>query len=204
MKTLEKITVSADIGGTFTDIVIFQHGRIISKFKVPTTPHNPEEGALEGIKGSGLKVIDELVHATTIATNTLLGQYGLNIPKVALITTKGFKDIIEIGRQNRPSLYDLEFKRPRSIVARNMRFEIDERTNCEGKIIKSVQQSELSDIVKKISKHKPDSIAVSFLHSYINNENERKVKDELEKKFNHVSTSYLVAPEPREYCLAYV
>ena len=199
MKTLEKITVSVDIGGTFTDIVIFQHGRINSKFKVPTTPHNPEEGALEGIKGSGLKVIDELVHATTIATNTLLGQYGLNIPKVALITTKGFKDVIEIGRQNRPSLYDLEFKRPRSIVARNMRLEIDERTNYEGKIIKSVQQSELSDIVKKISKHKPDSIAVSFLHSYINNENERKVKDELEKEFNHVSISYLVAPEPREY-----
>ena len=192
-------TVSVDIGGTFTDIVIFQNGRIVRKLKVPTTPHNPEEGALEGIKSSGLEVIDEMVHATTIATNTLLGQYGLNIPKVALITTKGFKDVIEIGRQNRPSLYDLEFKRPRSIVSRNMRFEIHERTDYEGNIIRPIQQNELSEIVKKISKYKPDSVAVSFLHSYANSENEKKVKDELEREFKHVSTSYLVAPEPREY-----
>jgi N-methylhydantoinase A len=194
-----KTTVSVDIGGTFTDIVILQDGKIMKKLKVPTNPSNPEKGALEGIETAGLNDIGEFVHATTIATNTLLGQYGLNVPKVALITTKGFRDVIEIGRQNRPSLYDLQFKRPRSIVSRNMRWEIDERTDHNGNVLRPVQRKELLDIAKRIEKAEPESVAISFLHSYANSENEKMVKDELERVFNYVSASYNVAPEPREY-----
>ncbi|MHB1470028.1 MAG: hydantoinase/oxoprolinase family protein [Thermoplasmataceae archaeon] len=194
-----KTTVSADIGGTFTDLVILQGNRIITKLKVPTTPHNPEMGVMEAIMHSGVKNIDEFVHATTIATNTLLGQYGLNIPKVALVTTKGFRDVIEIGRQNRPSLYDLEFRRPRSIVSRNMRFELDERTDYKGNVIRHPDSTELSDVLKKVIRGRPESVAVSFLHSYINSENERYVLDGFKKFFRYVSASYMVAPEPREY-----
>ncbi len=194
-----KTTVSADIGGTFTDLVILQGNRIITKLKVPTTPHNPEMGVMEAIMHSGVKNIDEFVHATTIATNTLLGQYGLNIPKVALVTTKGFRDVIEIGRQNRPSLYDLEFRRPRSIVSRNMRFELDERTDYKGNVIRYPDSTELSDVLKKVIRGRPESVAVSFLHSYINSENERYVLDGFKKFFRYVSASYMVAPEPREY-----
>ena len=194
-----KTTVSADIGGTFTDLVILQGNRIITKLKVPTTPHNPEMGVMEAIMQSGVKNIDEFVHATTIATNTLLGQYGLNIPKVALVTTKGFRDVIEIGRQNRPSLYDLEFRRPRSIVSRNMRFEFDERTDYKGNVIRHPDSTELSDVLKKVIRGRPESVAVSFLHSYINSENERYVLDGFKKFFRYVSASYMVAPEPREY-----
>ncbi len=194
-----KTTVSADIGGTFTDLVILQGNRIITKLKVPTTPHNPEMGVMEAIMQSGVKNIDEFVHATTIATNTLLGQYGLNIPKVALVTTKGFRDVIEIGRQNRPSLYDLEFRRPRSIVSRNMRFELDERTDYKGNVIRHPDSTELSDVLKKVIRGRPESVAVSFLHSYINSENERYVLDGFKKFFRYVSASYMVAPEPREY-----
>ena len=194
-----KTTVSADIGGTFTDLVILQGNRIITKLKVPTTPHNPEMGVMEAIMHSGVKNIDEFVHATTIATNTLLGQYGLNIPKVAMVTTKGFRDVIEIGRQNRPSLYDLEFRRPRSIVSRNMRFELDERTDYKGNVIRHPDSTELSDVLKKVIRGRPESVAVSFLHSYINSENERYVLDGFKKFFRYVSASYMVAPEPREY-----
>ena len=173
---MAKTTVSADIGGTFTDLVILQGNRIITKLKVPTTPHNPEMGVMEAIIQSGVKNIDEFIHATTIATNTLLGQYGLNIPKVALVTTKGFRDVIEIGRQNRPALYDLEFRRPRSVVPRNMRFELDERTDYKGDVIRHPDSTELSDVVKKVIRGRPESVAVSFLHSYINSENERYVR----------------------------
>ena len=129
------VIVSVDIGGTFTDIIVSRNGSIVQNIKVPTTPSAPEMGAMNGIRLSGLDYIDDLTHATTIGTNTILGQYGLEVPKVSLVTTKGFKDIIEIGRQNRPSLYDLNFQRPRVIVPRELRFELEERTDTNGNII---------------------------------------------------------------------
>ena len=162
-------TVSVDIGGTFTDIIILQDRKVVKKFKVPTTPKNPEIGVVNGLNWSGVSHISEFVHATTIATNTLLGQFGLSLPRVALVTTKGFRDVIEIGRQNRPSLYDLEFKRPRSIVPRKMRFELDERTDYTGKVLKTVEKNDITNLIEKIRKFKTESVAVSFLHSYINN-----------------------------------
>ncbi len=192
-------TVSVDIGGTFTDIIILQDRKVVKKFKVPTTPKNPEIGVVNGLNWSGVSHISEFVHATTIATNTLLGQFGLSLPRVALVTTKGFRDVIEIGRQNRPSLYDLEFKRPRSIVPRKMRFELDERTDYTGKVLKTVEKNDITNLIEKIRKFKTESVAVSFLHSYINNTNEELVRSELSKEFKYVTVSSSVAPEPREY-----
>lgn len=194
-----KIVVSVDIGGTFTDIVVLENNRVVKKLKIPTTPGNPEIGVVNGLKDSGVIQINNFVHATTIATNTLLGQFGMKLPRTALITTKGFRDVIEIGRQNRPSLYDLEFERPRTIVPRNLRFEVDERTNFTGKILKTPEMKEIAELVDKIRKVKPESVAISFLHSYVNNKNEELVRNELSKEFSYVTVSSSVAPEPREY-----
>ncbi|MCL6014834.1 MAG: hydantoinase/oxoprolinase family protein [Candidatus Thermoplasmatota archaeon] len=199
MGFMDKTTVSVDIGGTFTDIVILQNNKILKKLKVPTTPRNPEIGVVNGVKDSGVNFIVDFVHATTIATNTLLGQFGMKLPRVALITTKGFRDVIEIGRQNRPSLYDLEFTRPRTIVPRQLRFELDERTDFTGKILKSVEKNDVSRLIEKIKKFKPESVAISFLHSYLNDQNEEVARNELSREFRYVSVSSSVAPEPREY-----
>ena len=199
MGFMDKTTVSVDIGGTFTDIVILQNNKILKKLKVPTTPRNPEIGVVNGVKDSGVNFIVDFVHATTIATNTLLGQFGMKLPRVALITTKGFRDVIEIGRQNRPSLYDLELTRPRTIVPRQLRFELDERTDFTGKILKSVEKNDVSRLIEKIRKFKPESVAISFLHSYLNDHNEEVARNELSREFRYVSVSSSVAPEPREY-----
>ncbi len=143
------VLVSVDIGGTFTDIVVIEN-KNVSYYKVPTTPKNPEIGVLNGLKKYLMvKKIDEFLHATTIATNSLLGQYGLELPRVAILTTYGFKDIIEIGRQNRPELYNLNFHRPRILVPENLRYEVHERTDVNGHIIESINNDEIENIEKK-------------------------------------------------------
>jgi len=195
----DTVSISVDIGGTFTDVVVMRNFKIEKVFKVPTTPRNPEIGALNGIETEKLTGLNEFVHATTIATNSLLGQYGLKLPKIALITTKGFKDIIEIGRQNRPSLYDLNFVRPKVLVSRNMRFEIDERTNVDGEIIKPVDQVSAKKIADLMEKKKPEAVAISFLHSYVNDNNEKQILELFKDRFRYISLSSEVAPEPREY-----
>lgn len=194
------VTVSVDIGGTFTDIIFQKCGKIQGYFKVPTTPREPEIGASRGISENmdGGKV-SELVHATTIATNALLGQYGLEIPDVALVTTGGFEDVIEIGRQNRPRLYDLFFQRPRTIVPRDLRFGIDERVDSRGNVIKRLAVDDLKGVISKLGDKGLKSIAISFLNSYLNPENERIARDFMTDHFPYLSVSSYIAPEQREY-----
>ncbi|WP_337860646.1 hydantoinase/oxoprolinase family protein [Ferroplasma sp.] len=191
------VTVSIDIGGTFTDIIIIDDE--IHYYKVPTTPANPEQAVMDGLSKYLNKNIDEFVHATTIATNSLLGQYGLELPKTALLTTKGFKDVIEIGRQNRPELYNLDFHRPKTLIPSKLRYEVDERTDVNGHIIKKAETSSLEEIINSMLKNKVKSIAVCFLHSYMRPENEINIKNYLSKYFDNISISYDVSPEPREY-----
>ncbi|MFG1556177.1 MAG: hydantoinase/oxoprolinase family protein [Thermoplasmataceae archaeon] len=193
------VIVSVDIGGTFTDIIVSRNGMIVQNIKVPTTPTAPEKGAMNGIELAGIDHIDDLTHATTIGTNTLLGQYGLEVPKVSLVTTKGFKDIIEIGRQNRPSLYDLNFQRPRVIVPRELRFELEERTDVNGNIITKPSKEGILKILSEIKAKSPQSIAISFLNSFINDSNEIEVSNYIKKEFEFVTISSEVAPEPREF-----
>ena len=129
-----RFRVGIDIGGTFTDIIVFDKrcGEIVKYIKVSSTPKNPENAVINGLKkilSEGFKEIEMIIHATTVATNALLGQIGLELPRVALITTKGFRDVIEIGRQRRSELYNLFFTRPRVLVPRRYRFEVSERIN---------------------------------------------------------------------------
>lgn len=190
-----KCKVAIDIGGTFTDFIILSEVGEVSTIKFLTNPRNPGEVIQNVIKGLNCEV-EEVVHATTLATNALLGQENLNIPRTALLTTKGFRDVIEIGRQNRPRLYDLYFEKPNQIVPRELRIEVDERVNADGEILKEVDEREIEE---KVSKIKAEAVAVSYLHSYINPHNELKTKEVLKKYFKYISISSEVAPEPREY-----
>ena len=196
---MEKQTISVDIGGTFTDIVIMQGNRIKKAFKIPTSVRAPAEAVIEGIRSAGLDHVDEVIHATTIATNSILGQYNLELPRTALLTTNGFADVIEIGRQNRPSIYDLRFRKPVPIVMRKLRYEVDERIGPDGEVIREVNPKALEKIASDLSLQKVDTIAISFLHSYLNPRNEILAGKILRKKFEHVSLSSEVSAEPREF-----
>nr|WP_243666574.1 hydantoinase/oxoprolinase N-terminal domain-containing protein [Vulcanisaeta sp. JCM 16159] len=156
------VVVAVDIGGTFTDFVILRDDGTIYSIKALSTPRSPEVAVLEGLRRVR-ESISEVLHATTIGTNTLLGQVGLEIPKVALFTTRGFRDVIEIGRQNRPRLYDLFFDKPRPLIPRELRFEVDERVLADGTVAKHVDPSEVEEYAIRLSRW--ESLAWLF-HTY--------------------------------------
>ena len=188
--------VAVDVGGTFTDFVFVDEKGDIRTMKLLSTPRNPEKAVIDGLEKLNFR---EVVHATTIATNALLGQIGLEVPRVALFTTKGFRDVIEIGRQNRPKLYDLYFDKPKPLVPRELRLEVSERTLPSGEILKRVDPGEVEELARKALGMGAVSVAVSFLHSYANPENEVVAGAILRKLFKYVTLSHEVAWEPREY-----
>ncbi|HEX3034179.1 MAG TPA: hydantoinase/oxoprolinase family protein [Thermodesulfobacteriota bacterium] len=191
------IRIGIDTGGTFTDFAFFD-GRGIKTHKVPSTPLNPSQAIIDGLRdvlGEGIKEF-EIVHGTTVATNALLERKGANI---ALITTKGFEDVIEIGRQNRGELYNLFWEAPQPLVKRELRFGILERTSFQGKILTEVDEAEVRRLLLKLKKLKVEGIAISFLHSYANPKNEEKVEKLLKPLGIPVSTSSKILPEFREY-----
>jgi N-methylhydantoinase A len=189
--------VAVDVGGTFTDFVAVDRDGNLLTFKLLTTPKRPEETVIKGL--AELSPIEEVLHATTIGTNALLGQMGLELPRVALFTTKGFRDVIEIGRQNRPRLYDLFFEKPRPLVPRHLRFEVDERVLPDGTVLKPVDAAEVESYAKKALGDGVVSVAVAFLHSYLNPANEETAAAVLKRYFRYVTLSSEVSPEPREY-----
>ncbi|MGC9149226.1 MAG: hydantoinase/oxoprolinase family protein [Sulfolobales archaeon] len=191
--------VSIDIGGTFTDVVVLREDGLINFFKVSSTPREPEKAVSEVLRLLRDNEIIEVVHATTVATNAVFGQIGLEIPKTALVTTKGFRDVIEIGRQNRPRLYDLFFDKPKQFVPRELRFEINERVDAWGRVVREPDDNELTRLAKSLVDENVVSVAISLLHSYINPSNEEKIEGYLKKYIKYISSSHKVAPEPREY-----
>lgn len=186
--------VAIDVGGTFTDFVGIDEKGNIYVYKDLTTPKAPEIGVKKGLEK--FPKPQEIIHATTIATNAILGQINLELPKVALLTTKGFRDVIEIGRQNRPELYNPYFKKPTPLVPRNLRIEINERVDKDGNIIIPVNEQEVEERIKNLH---VEAVAISFLHSYLNPSNERIAAQIARRYFKYVSVSHEVAPEPREY-----
>ena len=191
------IKVGIDTGGTFTDFVISDGGKI-HYYKIPSTPSDPSIAIIDGLKevlGKGYRDAD-IIHGTTVATNTLLERKGA---KVALITTKGFEDVIEIGRQNRAELYDLFWQPPEPLVASGLRFGINERINYEGRVLKGVDIRDVMNIYKKLTGLKIDAIAISFLNSYTNPKNENRVEGILKPLGLPISVSSKILPEFREY-----
>ncbi len=207
MARVEQIIIGIDIGGTFTDI-IFQDkntGEIFKQIKVATTPKNPEQAIITSLEKDlsvdERQIVQQIYHATTIATNAFLGQVNLELPKTILITTSGFRDVLEIGRQRRASLYNLFFDRPAPIIPRKYRFEVTERMNALGEIEKPLDITNLTEIEKTIQNDKITSLAITLLHSYKNYNHEVILKEYFENKFKdlYVTASFEVSPEHREF-----
>jgi len=177
-------------------VVVDGEGRVRA-FKLLSTPRAPEEAVLERL--SKVAEFGEVLHASTIGTNALLGQVGLEIPRVALFTTRGFRDVVEIGRQNRPRLYDLFFEKPRPLVSRHLRFEVDERVLPDGTVLRPVDPAEVETYAKAALERGVVSVAVVFLHSYASSANEEAAGAVLRRHFRYVTLSSEVSPEPREY-----
>jgi len=193
------IQVGLDVGGTFTDVVAFGEGLFIY-CKVPTT-RPPEEGVIRGIKEiielSGGRPIERLTHGTTAATNALLER---RWSKTSLITTEGFRDVLEIGRQNRPNIYDWNIERPEPIVPRGLRFEVAERIDARGRVLRPLEEGRLLELIPRLEELGVEAVAVSFLFSYLNPTHEQKVKAVLKRKLDvPVVISSEVLPEYREY-----
>jgi len=189
--------IGVDTGGTFTDFVFFD-GKSLKIHKTPSTPQNPSEAILVGlgdVLGNSLRDI-EVVHGTTVATNALLERKGA---KVALVTTSGFEDVIEIGRQNRGELYDFFWSPPEPLVPRALRFGIEERMGYDGVIIKDVKKREVAELKERLSKLNIEGVAICFLHSYANPHNEKVVEQMLRPLGIPISTSSKILPEFREY-----
>jgi len=200
------VRVAVDIGGTFTDLVaIDDESSKLFVLKVKSTPTTPEDAFIYVIRQlvSENQIptpkINSIVHVGTIGSNLFLGQLGIRMPKTALVTTLGFRDVIEIGRQNRSELYNVFFQRPRPLVPRKLRFEVRERTDAQGRVLAAVDNEGLEVIVRNLKEAGIESVAISFLNSYLNPENEKKAKAALAQVAEFKFTSFEIDPEHREY-----
>src|SRR5437667_1239571 len=173
--------------------------------KIGSTPRNPELGFGDAVKEviSGRvdpERIESLVHVGIIGSNLLLGQLGIDLPACALVTTKGFRDVIEIGRQNRPELYNISFSRPRTLVPPSLRFEMDERVGSDGGVLVKVSETRLRELAERLRNSGAETVAICFLNSYVNGSNERAAETLLGRVLHRpVYASSEVNPEQREY-----
>src|SRR5271169_1335161 len=193
----QPLRVAIDTGGTFTDCVWQDeaHGalRMLKVFSTPADPSQAIVEALRKINPEGELVI---LHGTTVGTNTLLERKGA---RTALVTTSGFEDAIEIGRQARPKLYDFFFDRIEPLVPHDLRFGMNERTAAEGKILTAPSPQELQTLAEQLSAAKPQSIAISLLFSFANPKNEEAIAEALNSLAVPLSISHQILPEFREY-----
>ncbi len=195
--------VGVDVGGTFTDfhIIDAQSGRS-DVFKLSSTPDNPAEAIMQGLRAlseSGLvnyQEIGRLCHGTTVATNTLIQRRG---GALALVTTEGFRDLLEIGRQTRPHMYDLQTDQAQPLVPRQRRFELSERVGARGQVLKGLAPDQVERIADAVAQSGVASCAVCLLFSFLNPAHERAIADALSARGVAVSLSSEVQPEFREF-----
>ena len=203
-KPLE-LRIAVDTGGTFTDCVWIEHGRV-RMLKVFSTPDDPSRAIAEAIHKIVMNdgVMDAgrprpaliLLHGTTVGTNTILQRKGA---RVAFVTTKGFEDIIEIGRQARPRLYDFFFDKVEPLVPPEFRFGVPERVTSETEILRKPLRSELEQLAQQIRSKSPQSIAISTIFSFANSANELAIASALKGLNLPLSISHQLLPEFREY-----
>lgn len=201
---MAKLKLGVDVGGTFTDVVGINEDGKVYFAKTPSTPEDQSIGVLNGIRalleelGVAPDCVTGVAHGTTVATNTLLERNGA---VTALITTKGFRDVLDIGRQSRPELYDLHARKPASLIPRYLRREADERMDYTGTVLVQLDMEELKKTIHELMEEGAESIAICFLHSYANDENEKKALEvirEIAPDFP-VSVSSEILPEFREF-----
>ncbi|MDQ3533923.1 MAG: hydantoinase/oxoprolinase family protein [Actinomycetota bacterium] len=192
------IRLGVDVGGTFTDLVALVGGEVKTA-KVPSTPKDQSEGVMDSLKAAGIEATEvaAFAHGMTVATNALLERSGA---RTALITTEGFRDILEIGRQNRPALYDLTQDRPAPLVPRDLRFTVKERMGRDG-VIEPLDSSSVSEAVEALREANVDAVAVCLLFAFLHPEHEKDLGAALEDALPglHVSLSSEVLPEFREF-----
>ncbi len=198
--------VATDVGGTFTDLVYYKvdekTGEVstLGTAKVDTTPPNFEQGVMESLQKAGLNAQDFefFAHGTTVVINAITERKGV---KTALITTRGFRDVLEIARGNRPDLFNFNFRKPKPFVERYLRVELDERVNYKGEVQKEVDMTAVPEMLEFFRQEQVQAIAVCFMHAYTNSSNEKKLVDKLRQLAPEMSViaSHEISREWREY-----
>ena len=188
--------IGVDAGGTFTDFVVVEDTGHLHTFKLRSNPVTPASVILKGIEQAASGRRAQVVHGSTVATNALLERKGA---RTAFVTTAGFEDLLEIGRQNRTELYNLTPSPRRGLIDRSLCFGVPERAFHDGTIFLQPTPKQLAALSRRIRAAKVQSIAVCFLHSYRNPANEKLVADALKQLGVYLSISHEVSPEFREY-----
>ncbi|XOK58410.1 hydantoinase/oxoprolinase family protein [Paenibacillus elgii] len=197
--------VGVDVGGTFTDVTLVdtRSGEILNH-KVPSTPDDPSRAIMNGVEqilelnGVSVSEVRYLAHGTTVATNSLIERKGA---LTGLLVTEGFRDLLEIGRQTRPGLYDFFKEKPEQVIPGHLRLEVDERLYADGSVRKPLDPDRLREAIERLKQEGVQAIAVCFLFSYLNPEHEKQAVEEIRRQFPeaYVSASHQVVPEFREY-----
>jgi N-methylhydantoinase A len=196
--------IGIDIGGTFTDIVVLGPDGAVATSKVPSTPDDYSRGILDGLSGlvSGEGInpasIAQVMHGTTVATNAILEGKGA---RVALITTEGFRDVLEIRRLRMPALYDIHFRKPPALVSRRLRFEVPERIDAEGRIERPLDEAAAQAAIEAVLAAEVEAVAVCLINAYANGAHERRLMELIRERDPDipVSLSSVILPEIREY-----
>jgi N-methylhydantoinase A len=181
--------IGIDVGGTFTDLVVYdEETGDIAIQKVPSTPSDQSEGMANAIVACGIDVsgVAKLAHGTTVATNTILERNGC---RVAVLTTRGFRDVLEVGRGNRTQLYNVKGRKPKPLISRQLCFEVTERTAFDGTVLQAVSAPELATVLDQIAAENVDAVVVNFLHSYANGANESAARRMIESRLPGVMVS---------------
>lgn len=188
--------IGIDTGGTFTDFVFLDRSGL-RVWKVPSTPRNPGEAVLQGLRECGaLGAGPDIIHGSTVATNALLERKGA---RTAFVTTAGFEDILAIGRQTRRELYNILVEKRDLLIPGRLCFGVRERTTADGRVLRRPGAGAIASLAARLKKEDVDSVALCFLHSYVNASNEKAVRDGLRKAGLSVSASHRVLCEYREY-----
>ena len=189
-----------DIGGTFTDLAAVDADGTLRLAKTDTTPSSPDVGAVRAVELSGVPAgeIATFVHGTTVVINAVTERTGAT---TALLTTEGFRDVLEIGRANRPDLYNLAYRKPRPFVPRRRRYEVRERLDHRGRELEPLDLAALPDVARRVRESGATALAICFLHAWANPDHERAAAAALAELLPDVAivASHEVSGEWREY-----
>ncbi|MCE3552749.1 hydantoinase/oxoprolinase family protein [Pseudonocardia sp. RS11V-5] len=196
--------VAVDTGGTFTDVAVRRPDGSVEVWKVSSSPRAPDDAVVGGVEealeraGAGFGSVERFVHGTTVATNTLLTRTGA---RVGLVTTAGFADMLHIGHQSRPALYDLSVRRPAPLVPHELTWEVTERLAADGSVLVAPAASELDGLAERIRGAAPEVVVVSLLNAYVDPAHEQLVVEHLRRAgaAPSVLAATSVTPEMREY-----
>jgi N-methylhydantoinase A len=198
------LRVGVDIGGTFTDLVAQADDGRLHALKVTSTPDDPGDAVVIGLDqllghvGAGMEDITEIVHGTTVGSNTILQKVGA---RTGLLTTKGFRDVLEIGRIRTPVMFDLGWTKPEPLAPRRFRLEAEERMDFHGDVVRPLREDDVRVAGERFLADGVETVAICFLHSHVNPSHEQRAKEILETEFSEllITASCDVLPEAKEY-----